>query len=141
MPDPLSLIRLPNSEKTSNGHVILFAVLLEVVHKVGYAPGDLQPQLGVGGQLTGVGVEAAVRGIVDARPDIGKHNLGDALQALSHGIVFCVLDAGRVLPEDGAHDIHTLQRIGAGLAEELRDRILTCSCSIHPREGLHGLIP
>ena len=62
--------------------------------------GQLLPQLGVAGELARVGVKAAVLGVVDAGPKVGKHDLGGALEALADGIRR-VLYAGGVSRRSG----------------------------------------
>ena len=75
----------PAAELAEDKHqyIVRRIVLLQVGIKVGYALGQLSPELGVGRTLVGMGVISAVLGLENPGPYIREQHLGDTLQVLS----------------------------------------------------------
>ena len=113
--------------------VLVLAVLFQVVHEVGYGYGDFAPQLGVGREFVGVGVEAAVLGVEDARSDVGEHDLGYVLHVLGYGVVG-VFDVGGVGGGGRPEYVGAFEGVHSDLAYEAGDGVLA-GAAVYLGEG------
>ena len=109
LPVPLSLMRRPNSENTSTAASSSRPVRFQIIHQAAHRPGHVVPQRGVSGQLAGVGVEAAVLRVIDARAQIRQEHLRDALDVFRQRVA-AILNIGRILRRRRAQDVRP--RIG-----------------------------
>ena len=120
--------------------VVLPAVLFQVGHEIPDGAGDLVPQLCVGCQLAGMGVEAAVLGVEDTGSQVGEHHLGHVFHGLGQGIGR-VLNRRLVHGGSGAQNIRALQGVATGLTEELQHGVLALGAAVHLGKCVQGESP
>src|SRR5262245_26370698 len=96
----------PKLGEDEEHNVVRTAVLLQVFHKGTNSARDLLPQLRMRGQLTRMGIKAAVLGVVNARAEIGTQHLSHTPKVLGDGIVR-IRYSGGVLRGGGPEDVST----------------------------------
>ena len=117
------------------GGVVFLEVGVEVVN----AAGDVVPERIEQLHFVGVGVEAAVLGVADARSDVGGQHLRGVADALGEA-VGGVLDAGRVALRNGAEDVRPLERVKPRPAQEVHDGPAADGVGVHVLEGFERLV-
>ena len=123
-----------------HGDVVFAPVFAEVVVEVANRARHFVPQLGVADYLAGVGVEAAVLGVEDARPEVGEQRLRHALEALRYR-VGGVFDAGCVLLRGGTQNVRALERVRARLPQKVHHLIAPLRAAVHLGERLERVLP
>jgi hypothetical protein len=128
--------------KDQQQHVIGGVMLLQVLVEIGDGVGGVPPQLGMGRQLSGMSVEAVVRGggVQNSGPKAGQMHLSDVLHVLSHYIA-AVLYAGRILLRSGAENVGALQSVHTRLRQVVYDGVAAQGGGVDAGENVQGVSP
>ncbi len=121
-----------------DGGIVFPAVRLQVLIERTHGPGDILPQLSMGDELTAMGVETAVGGVVDLRAQLGKHHLSHALEVIGDR-TFWIVHGGRILFRRGPEDICAMQRVHPVLSQKRQDLIFHIA-AVHLAEGIEYVL-
>ena len=137
MVGPRAVVPHPPSELGEEEHddVVVGVVLPEVVEEVGDGGRDVGPELGVGGRLSSVGVEASVLGVEDPGAHVAHVDPDHVAQTLGDG-AGGILHVRRVLGQDLFEDVGALEGVQPSLAQVLHHRPGPDGGPVHVGESL-----